>query len=120
MVFLSSADAIRLSLPDNLPEENGTGRVEIYHNDQWGTVCDKSWDLRDAFVVCNELRQVKAIRETRNAKFGQGEGPVWLSKVGCSGKEKALKDCPHPGWGNVGSCGHGDDSGVKCLQTGTH
>lgn len=109
---------IRLNLADNLPKENGTGRVEIYHDNQWGTVCDKWWDLNDAFVVCNELGLVKAIHETKNAKYGQGVGPIWLSNVDCKGRESSLVNCPHRGWGNVGSCTHGDDAGAKCLQTG--
>ena len=112
------ANKIRLNLPDSLPKENATGRVEVYHNNQWGTVCDKAWDRNDAFVVCNELGLVKAIHETKNAKYGQGEGPIWLSNVDCSGGESSLFNCPHPGWGNVGSCKHSSDAGVKCLQTG--
>ena len=89
------------------------GRVEVYHNNTWGTVCDDSWDITDANVVCQQLNYSRAISALGDAYFGEGSGPIHYDEVTCNGTETRLADCSHSGIG-IHNCGHGEDAGVRC------
>ena len=92
---------------------NNEGRVEVYHNGQWGTVCDDLWDIDDAMVVCRQLNFDFAVSAHGTSTFGAGTGPIHYDNVNCNGTEERLADCPHNGIG-IHNCVHFEDAGVVC------
>ena len=91
------------------------GRVEICYNNDWGTVCDDSWDDNDATVVCRQLGfPLEGAVALTEARFGQGTGPILLDDVRCVGTESRLANCPANPTGDH-NCGHSEDAGVRCI-----
>ncbi|PIK47662.1 putative deleted in malignant brain tumors 1 protein [Apostichopus japonicus] len=98
-----------------LAEGNETaGRVEIFLNGEWGTVCDDAWGIDEANVVCNQLGFVRALEFRGGAAFGEGTGEIHLDDVRCSGKETELLSCYY---NSIDNCNHGEDAGVSCQFT---
>ncbi|XP_067416128.1 scavenger receptor cysteine-rich type 1 protein M130-like, partial [Emydura macquarii macquarii] len=93
------------------------GRVEVKHQDQWGTVCDDYWDMTAAGVVCKQLGCGVVLSSHFNGHFGQGSGQIWLDNTVCGGNESALWECDHNRWGNH-NCDHIEDVGVSCSGYG--
>ena len=90
------------------------GRVEVFHNGTWGTVCDNGWDLNDAEVVCRQLGFGSAIVASGSAAYGQGSGEIWLNELNCIGTESNIGHCSHTGWGSH-DCDHSEDAGIVCA-----
>ncbi|XP_066296790.1 scavenger receptor cysteine-rich domain-containing group B protein-like [Branchiostoma lanceolatum] len=113
VVCVRDVDADRIRLVGG-PFPN-LGRVEVrpVDSNDWGTVCDDSFDLQDATVVCRMLGYERAAQYHDEAYFGEGSGTIYMDELRCSGSESSLFDCGYDGWG-IHNCGHGEDVGVTC------
>ena len=87
--------------------------MEVTRNGTWGTICDDSWNIQDANVVCRQLGYDRALAAFSNAYFGYGSGPIYLDDVTCFGTESSLSQCFSSSWG-VHNCRHYEDAGVRC------
>uniref|UniRef100_A0A673YMP6 Lysyl oxidase homolog n=1 Tax=Salmo trutta TaxID=8032 RepID=A0A673YMP6_SALTR len=105
---------IQLRLAGDKRKHN-EGRVEVFYDGEWGTVCDDDFSIHSAQVVCRELGYLEAVSWFPSSKYGKGEGRIWFDNVQCNGKEKTLALCTSNGIG-VSDCKHTEDVGVVCSD----
>ncbi|XP_061172595.1 deleted in malignant brain tumors 1 protein-like [Saccostrea echinata] len=93
------------------------GRVEVYKNNEWGTVCDDDWDHVNAGVICRSLGYSEHGLAVSNAVFGEGSGSILFDDVQCNGRETGLSECT---FSSTNNCNHREDAGVICRLQGDH
>ena len=110
--------------------------MEACINGVWGSVCSSDWDDTDAFVTCKQLgygdagktkvhrkffaymyallltHHTEPISYT-NSEFGEGQGPIIFSNLGCEGWEKNIVQCYWSEYGSF-SCSRDQLVGVFC------
>eukprot|EP00057_Strongylocentrotus_purpuratus_P006514 XP_011660988.1 PREDICTED: galectin-3-binding protein-like [Strongylocentrotus purpuratus] len=87
------------------------GRVEVNYQGSWGTICDDSWDIKDATVVCRMLGYPGV--SSALVRFGEATGDITLDNVDCDGSEKHIAQCTHSGY-EIHNCEHSGDVGIIC------
>lgn len=108
-MFLKGAQDLRLVNGWN----RCVGRVEVWHEGAWGTVCDDHFTMNNAHVVCRQLGCGEGKTVFGWSYFGNGSGDIALDQVNCTGSEDYLWDCSHAEW-YVNDCGHNEDVSILC------
>ena len=88
------------------------GRVEVYYNGRWGTVCNRGWNSLNSKLICAQLGFELSGKLTY---FGPGSGSIFLENVVCSVNNTIFAGCGHFGVGITVRCNHNNDVGVKCY-----
>lgn len=94
------------------------GLLEVFHNGEWGTICDDYWTDDEAEVACRQLGFEGFEANFLRAEMGQGTGPIWMDNVNCAGADTRLADCVFGQhfdrtWGDH-NCLHSEDVGLRC------
>ena len=113
--FVAQRRTIRLAGINRTTELEG--RVEVFRDGAWNTVCDKTFDFREATVACRQLGLGRALRAVKRGYYGRGTGPIWSEVINCTGREESLFSCPHgpPVPLRFMGCYHSVDVGVACA-----
>ena len=56
-----------------------TGRLEVYHNAKWGTVCDDGFGSNEATLMCRILGYSLGVVDSNAGSPGLGQ--IWLDQV---------------------------------------
>ncbi|XP_062591117.1 neurotrypsin-like [Saccostrea cucullata] len=72
-----------------------SGILQVYHNKEWGYVCESGFGEDDAKVACRELGlPTKYVQEkSGSTSYGSYGSKTHLKYVNCNGDEETLSDC---------------------------
>ncbi|XP_065883867.1 scavenger receptor cysteine-rich domain superfamily protein-like isoform X3 [Dysidea avara] len=95
--------------------DQGSGRLEIFFNNQWGTICINGFARESADTACRQLGRSRALSfgEADELGFGQGNGTIHFSEVDCSDDDIHILHCDNNS-SRISQCTHGDDVGLVC------
>ena len=83
----------------------------IYHQGEWGTICNTGFDGNDAQVACRQLNLTPDYAQYYGQHLRVGV-TVWRHNMACTGTEHSILSCPRTTLSKVGSCGQ--DISVRC------
>ena len=126
-ILFSIANSTRFFNP-RFDWENGRlaiyGYIAIHREEEWGTICDDSFDEKEAEVLCRMAGYQGGAYDDGKYKIGDGnlngkvrtDYRIWIDELRCEGNELSVEDCRHgsEGWG-IHDCDHGEDVGIKCY-----
>ncbi|XP_072013960.1 uncharacterized protein [Amphiura filiformis] len=104
------------------------GLLEVYHDNQWGSVCDNGWNDIASYVACRQLGYLGAVAfkssnimtdtkgDADHSKIARPAGRVLLSDVSCRGTETGLHQCQH-GPFHQHDCLYTDSVELTCART---
>ena len=92
------------------------GKVKVYDNGKWSTICAKDWTKDDADVTCKDLGFSSGAIENLT-KVAQGNETAVSKAYRCTGEEEYLIKCPRSREIEL-TCASNGDAAVRCKDEG--
>ena len=92
-----------------------SGRLEVYINGTWGTICSDGWTINEANVACRQMGFMRATPEDwfyRDTSSVSNEN-MMVHYVDCTGNESHLMDCVHSCYQ---TCVNKIEVGIRCTR----
>ncbi|KAI8771508.1 low-density lipoprotein receptor-related protein 4 [Biomphalaria glabrata] len=102
--------------------DSTTGRVDIYINGQWGTVCADKWTDNEAMVACHMLGFDRSLaKASKLPPTSNKVGSNSLDSVQCNGTEDNIVFCnvSAQNWA-VHDCSYEGAAGLECENLPPH
>jgi len=98
--------------------ENIVGRLEVYNNGSFNTICKNGFSSESAIVACKQMGYktgdiIEPDPQRKLTKESNDNSPFTASEVKCTGKEKKLFDC-NLKLSDI-HCTHDNDVILKCV-----
>ena len=93
-----------------------SGRLEVYHDGEWGSVCSHKFGYHEATVACRMMGYSYAKRAytKSNAYFDTVDSnKIVLSELKCDGTESHLSDCD---FDDEETCSQGSPVHIECRN----
>lgn len=68
------------------------GRLELYRNGNWQSICNDKWTVNETRVLCRQLGYDDFRKVDHHEILGKRVN-VWKNDTKCSSSEKALSEC---------------------------
>ena len=124
--YPADAENGELQLVDDDGPTVPEGRLEVFHNGEWGTVCDDRLDNRRNIApqkACQFMGYATGQLIPRGTvSLAPDSQPIWLDDVRCfagsnhwtGAPAEKLHHCYHAGWG-LNNCSHDEDVHLSCT-----
>ena len=107
--FSLSLEAARL-----VGGHDNSGRLEVYHEGEWGSVCSHKFHYLEANVACRMMGYSSAVQVFTNVQGDYDDtvnNKIVLSQLKCDGTENHLSDCDYD---HIENCASGKSVHLKC------
>lgn len=108
------------SLPDFLALRlvNGNdcaGRVEVFYNGTWGSICSNRMSQLTAVTMCKQLGCGDGGGIAMDFKYGRGSGPTWLDHIECTEQHSSLWQCQSDPWHPRSCDNRAEETHITCT-----